>query len=379
MGHPEDAWNIRLLGHSDLNGHGDGMQIMKKGQYLFVGHMASMGTSVVDVADPRNPRVVRQIPVPANTHSHKAQLSGDVLLVNHEQYRGGPPHSAALLAYDVSDPVEPREIGRLEIGGRGVHRIWWDGERYAYFSATPEGFNDRIFVIADVSDPTRMEVVGKWWWPGQWVAGGEEPTWPEGRRYAAHHALLAGGLGYMGYGDAGIVVLNLANPVHPELVGHVNWPEHEGGDTHTAMPLIERGICVVTDESVRSDCDGPRKYVRLVDISNPAEPRVVRKLPEPEGDFCSRGLRYGPHNLHENRAGSFVSDSIIFVTYFNAGLRVYDISRLDTPREIAHYIPECPPGQEAIQINDVLATSDGLVYITDRRNGGVYVLEMTGL
>ena len=33
-----------------------------------------------------------------------------------------------------------------------------------------------------------------------------------------------------------------------------------------------------------------------------------------------------------------------------------------------------PEGQEAVQINDVFVTADFDIYVTDRRNGGVYVV-----
>jgi hypothetical protein len=65
----------------------------------------------------------------------------------------------------------------------------------------------------------------------------------------------------------------------------------------------------------------------------------------------------------------------MFVTYFNAGLRVYDISDSDQPVEVAHWIPECPPHQAAAQINDVYVSEDLTIYATDRVNGGVYLLE----
>ncbi|HEX2404986.1 MAG TPA: hypothetical protein VHM29_09805, partial [Acidimicrobiia bacterium] len=102
----------------------------------------------------------------------------------------------------------------------------------------------------------------------------------------------------------------------------------------------------------------------------------VRSIcPVPEGDFCDRGLRFGAHCLHENRPSSYRSQELIFVTYFNAGLRVYDTVDPDHPVEVAHWIPECPPNQAAAQINDVFVAEDHTVYVTDRVNGGVYILE----
>ena len=83
-------------------------------------------------------------------------------------------------------------------------------------SAIPEGFDDRIWVIVDLADPRNPVEAGRWWWPGQWSGGGETPTWPEGKRYAAHHALVDGDRAYLGYGDAGIVVLDISDRTSPE-------------------------------------------------------------------------------------------------------------------------------------------------------------------
>ncbi len=47
----------------------------------------------------------------------------------------------------------------------------------------------------------------------------------------------------------------------------------------------------------------------------------------------------------------------------------------EDPRELAHYIPELPDGQEDIQSNDVFVADDGLVYLTDRAGAGVDILE----
>lgn len=115
--------------------------------------------------------------------------------------------------------------------------------------------------------------------------------------------------------------------------------------------------------------------VRVVDISDETSPEVVSICPVPEGDFCERGLRFGAHCLHENRPDSYRSAEVVFATYFNGGLRVYDVSEPERPRDIAHWIPESPPGQPACQINDVWVGEDLLTYATDRVNGGVYVLE----
>lgn len=141
--------------------------------------------------------------------------------------------------------------------------------------------------------------------------------------------------------------------------------------------LPQRELLSVTDEAIAHNCQEPPKHVRVVDISDEKAPQVIWQSPVPKGDFCERGLRFGPHNLHENRRGAMIDETHIYVTYFNAGLRIFDISAAASPREIAYFIPEIPPGQKAIGVNDVLVDQDGLIYISDRHRGGVYILERT--
>jgi hypothetical protein len=134
---------------------------------------------------------------------------------------------------------------------------------------------------------------------------------------------------------------------------------------------------VITEEATAAECQETRRRMRVVDIRDETRPRVIGLFPEPQGDFCKRGLRFGPHNVHENRPGTLVSDQIIYATYFNAGLRVYDIGSSEAPKEIAYYIPRTPDGQAAVQTNDVFVEANGLIYISDRVNGGVDILEMS--
>jgi hypothetical protein len=173
--------------------------------------------------------------------------------------------------------------------------------------------------------------------------------------------------------DSGMVILDVSEPASPQVIAHLTW--EEGGHTHTCLPLPGRSLVVVTDEAVVDGCDGPPHMIRVVDVSDEVNPRVASICPVPQGDFCQRGLRFGAHNLHENRPGTYRSDRLIFATYFNAGLRVYDLSDADAPVEIAHWIPACPPGQVAAQINDVFVDAEHTVYVTDRINGGLYILE----
>src|ERR1700680_4482961 len=92
------AAGLRVLAQHDLGGYGDGMQVLREGDTLYVGHMGTsgMGTSILDVADPTRPVLVTQWPAPPRTPSPKVQVADGLLLVNHEKF---PYRAAAARAF----------------------------------------------------------------------------------------------------------------------------------------------------------------------------------------------------------------------------------------------------------------------------------------
>jgi hypothetical protein len=370
------AAGLRLLAHHELAGRGDGMQVIRHGGALYVGHTGTTGTgtSILDVADPARPALVAQWPAPAHSHTHKVQVADGLLLVNHEKfpYRAvaAGRHSAGLAVYRLDDPLRPRQAGFWPSGGLGVHRVVWTGGRYAHMSATPEGFRDRIWVVLDLADPARPVEAARWWWPGQ--RDDEVPSWPQGERFAAHHALVDDDRAYLGYDDAGMVILDVTDITAPRHAGQLRWPG--GGSTHTCLPLPGRGLVVVTDEQVTNGPHAPRRDIRVLDISG-AAPRVAAVCPQPRGRFSELPWRFGAHNLHENQPGSYRSSRLVFATYFSAGVRVYDLADAAHPAEVAHWVPQPPPGQPVPQINDLFVDGSGLIWATDRVGGGLYVLQ----
>lgn len=383
---PPESRNLRLVGHSDLDGMGDGMGITVKDGYAFFGHQGGGGTSIVDVRDPREPKVVNRLPTAPNTHSHKVQIVGDIMLINREQMQpsmGGDTQKqwmAGVSVFDVSDPIDPREIAFWSCGGRGVHRMTYWEEPYAYMTAGSSQCENQIMVIVDLSDPTRPVEVGRWWFPGQRNDEQHLRTWPADRIVKCHHGIPRGDRLYCGWWDAGMVILDIVDPRSPGLVSHLNLDEVDGPsrNTHSTCPIPGLDALVVTDECNRNDCEGIEFHSRIVDISDEKNPRVIARFPVPEGDFCARGGRFGPHNVHEPRPGSFADPDIVFMTYFNAGLRVFDISDLTNPVEIAYHTPPAPPGRPAIQLNDLFVDADGLAYVSDRFAGGLYIFELDG-
>ena len=406
---PVSARNIEFVGSSDQGGRGDGVQVMVHKGHAFVGHMFSDGFSVVDVRDPRQPRTVNFIAAPPNSRAFHLQTHGDLLLtVNspniwvlqgysdpNDYFKGSitdtftrreKAFAAGLRVYDISTPAEPREIAFMPVEGLGLHRLWYVGGRYAYASAHWEGFTDHILAVIDMKEPTRPEMVGRWWLPGMHAKGGETPTWPKGRRYALHHAIVAGNLAYGAWRDGGLTIHDIADPTAPKLLSHRNWSPPFGGGTHTPLPLPERNLLIAADEGNLDNCANGIQRCWVFDVRDPENPVSIATLPTPdEEDYCAKGAKFGPHNLHENRPGSLQSSTLVFATYQNAGVRVFDISDPFQPRAAGHFVPPAPermvdprPNRpQVIQSNDVYVAPDGLMYLTDV-NAGLTILQYRG-
>jgi hypothetical protein len=374
-----ESWNMRLLGHSDLAGHGDGSRIDKKGDFLYIAHMKSMGVTILNISDPARPQVVNQIAKAPGVHNHKVQIAGNLMIVNHERapwergdYRPG------IQLYDIAKPDRPTEISFFQTTGRGVHRFWFADGCYAHLPTSAEGFSNRIYSIVDVQEPTRVREVGKWWLPGLWAAGGETPGWSPNKSVWCHGIIANGDRAYVSYQDEGLAILDISEITAPRLISRLDLMPPFRGHTHTALPLPRRKLLIVAEESVRNGCADGYKMVWVVDIRDESKPVAIASFPIPTGNFSERGGRFGPHNIHENRPGSKDDDLLIYLCYFNAGIRVVDISNPFRPTETGFFIPPTPAGQPAIQINDVYVDTDGLIYITDRVAGGLYILEYTG-
>ncbi|MBI3512645.1 MAG: hypothetical protein HY060_01010 [Proteobacteria bacterium] len=405
---PDASRNITFISHTDQGGRSDGVQVMVHRGYAYIGHTFSNGITVLDVRDPKHPKPVDFIACPKNTRAIHLQTHDDLLLVTNlpsvwsmqalseKEYFASSPadllrdrgaeFTAGIRIYDISKPDTPREISFLPIEGIGPHRLWYVGGRYAYASIHFDGFSDHILAVIDVADPTRPFVAGKWWIPGMWRAGGETPSWPAGRRYALHHALIAGNVAYAAWRDGGLTTLDVSEPTQPKLLAHRNLDPPFGGGTHSPLPLPDRNLLVLADEPNFANCSQGYRHIWLFDVREPKNPVSFATFPIPgEADYCAKGGNFGAHNLHENRPGAFQSSRLIFATYYNAGVRVFDIDDPFRPREVAYYVPPKPermidprPNRpQVIQSADCYVDANGIMYLTDT-NAGLNILQFDG-
>jgi len=400
---------MRLLSHNNLDGNPNVGEVMaihvtKDGRrIMWLAHESVIDFTAVDVTDPRAPKVVlqRELPHP-QMRSNSLAIVGDLMYVAHQTRKWGLPNSGMVI-YDISKPEDPKLIGKFDTGpSQGTHVLWSVDGQYAHLAtAMPDAKirNQRDFqfyVIVDVNDPTKPVEEGRWWVPGVMEDDEDVLVRHEGESgHSAHNTNVypeRPDRAYCGFKDAGMIILDISDKAHPKEISRVDYhpPMPQPAFTHTALPLFERNLLVVTDESVReAGADWP-KLVWIMDMSEETNPTILSTLPlPPEAELAKRPGRYGAHNIHENQPGetSFRSETLIFGTYFNAGLRIHDISNPFQPKEVAYFIPELAGPNKlddhyagalpGMNINDVYVDENRLVYAADRQRGGIYILELT--
>ena len=133
--------------------------------------------------------------------------------------------------------------------------------------------------------------------------------------------------------------------------------------------------------------------VWFAEVSVEDKPMVVSSytVPEASGHFCERGGRFGSHSSNESFAPVY-DKKLAFIAWFNAGVRALDIRDPFHPKEVAYFIPAITERTDkrcvkvgdqercktAIQTNNVETDDRGYVYIVDRANTGLHILEVTG-
>jgi hypothetical protein len=137
-------------------------------------------------------------------------------------------------------------------------------------------------------------------------------------------------------------------------------------------PLPNHFLHVSTEPSAPGCKDESAAFAAIVDNSDPKNPRLVSYYPRPRppdgssyASFCDKGGRFGPHNVNAeiHSADAQAPGELIFMTYFTAGLRVFDISDPNVPFETGWFLPDIGPWSEGFRgPEDVLVDTRGVIY-----------------
>lgn len=426
INNPQLAHNVSRLSRLELPGAG---QVYVAGHHAYIGHIPNkenLGTSILDVADPKNPRIVSQIFLDdPDSHSHKARVIGDIMIVNSErnmtaigrkadelpklrmQLRAAlgrdathaelaaklgvgvadipaveaaekkPYDQGGFKIYDVADKTKPKLICLQKTGGIGVHRFDMDAN-YAYISTEMPGYIGNILVIYDIRNPVKPVEVSRWWMPGQHLAGGEKPTWP-GRQHRLHHTLRVGDKLWAGCWHGGVRVIDVSDITKPRTVGAYNYhpPFPEPSHTFLGLPFDIDGkkIAIAIDEEDHAHSaeemarrrGRPHAGLWVFDVTDLAniKPLSMYEVSELDSPWSRAAPgRFGAHQFQEH-----MKDTLVYCAWFAGGLRIVDIADPLAPQEVGYFIPEPAKGRAAPQTNDVDVDDRGLIYIVDRYVG----------
>ena len=467
---------ILFTGHHPLGLQGEGL--LPNAQPLpsfnpLTGKNEENGTSLVDVTDPRHPKLLVHIPV-SNGQGGGAQMvrvcDGNTLPVRDNKiYMLRSYANSAHEIWDVTNPSHPIGVrtvagGNPVIGAQtgapgalaGTHKSWWECDTgVAYIvgrrgNDTADGWRagNHIFVF-DLSNPASPVFLRDWALDGQQPGGvipphftavpsihGPISTGPAGGAFA-----LAGATAnrvYFPYGTSsngamqivdrikllpppwgtGVKCGSIASTLTPPActdfqtaeLGRLNMNPDNGA--HTSWPLgritvpdfvtdtgnddgnTTRDIVVITSEETAHFCSDFRHLSFLTDVSTEGRPQSIATplVPASDGDFCDRGGRFGPHATNEEFGPPFYK-KIVFISYFNAGVRAFDVRNPYHPKQVAFFIPavtkntdfRCGPYQgnpnvcvRVVQTNNVATDDRGFIYIVDRADTGLHVLRLEG-
>jgi hypothetical protein len=399
------AEHVKQIGFSSLGGRYGAFKIAIKHTandkwYLFTGHSFDQGWSIVDITDPTKPRYVKFIPFPTDNKgilTAQLTLHDNLLLTSLNSFSPQKNPLPAVLLWDISDPENPKQVGSWQGGATGSHRNSYPGGKYAYLATSYPGFTGNIMVVLDVSDPAHPKDVGKWWQPGQKDG---EPATPNPKGFHGPVNMSPDGKSATLPYTPDVVNLDMSDPTDPKLIGklHITEPFASVGvqSVHTVLPLWDRKLIYVSSEASKERClDDGMNFAGMIDDSNPAHMRLISVFPPPVPpknvpykDFCDKGGRFGPHNASQEIHNPAIQQpgDLMYVAWFNAGLRVYDISNPRMPVDVGYFMPPERPnlkeqsGAHASKVNwseELAVDARGNIYMNDDK-WGLFVLRYTG-
>lgn len=325
---------LELVGHSLVNNvHTSDLWIWEGvdgRDYAITGTWGGNGdTYFWDVTDPANMIPIDTVTVDARTvNDVKISEDGTLAVITRE---GASNRRNGIVILDVSDPSNVEVVSEYteDLTG-GVHNAFiYEDHVYAVN-------NGRKYDIINIEDPANPYTVSQF-----------ELDTPG---HAIHDVWIEDGIAYSSNWSDGVVVvdvgstpeantpegheLGVGSPSNPVQLGQYTYPS---GWNHAAFPFKSESTgdfyVIAGDEAfpsginVENEPTIPAGWIHFIKFDGWDNPQEVARYKIPEA---------GTHNM-------WVEGDLLYIAYYNAGLRVVDISGelmgnlYDQGREIAHY------------------------------------------
>ncbi len=238
--------------------------------YAYVGTFLHDWMKVFDVTDPSSPVLTDSLQVDARRiNDVKIHPNGRVAVITRE---GASSRRNGIVVLDLATPDNPAILSEYtETVTGGVHNVWIDGETELVY-ACHNGTSD--LRIIDISNPQEPREVGRW--------GLEK------RDKTLHDVIVQDGYAYLSYWDDGVVILDVGagthggTPVVPVLVSQYSYKE---GNTHVAW---RHGKYLFVGDEIFPEGWEPyapidaRGYIHVLDVSDIGSPVEVARYEVPE-------------------------------------------------------------------------------------------------
>jgi hypothetical protein len=313
-----------------------------------------------------------------------------------------------LQVWDVTDPANPAEIGRLNTGccTRGIHELEVEdrtdlGRTFVYASVptseygdstSPSGYRDQQgrgdFRLIDITNPTAPVEVSDWGVlhdlggpPAAGLGCDPDPVYGHSAEPSED-----GKLAFLAYWDSGFIALDLTDPANPTYRGRTVYPADADGDAHSSSYDDARQLLFTADEDFcKTSGSGTEKgfgYLRVYDYSDLTAPVQIGEYRTPNS-LGTDDQRAGDYVIHN----PLVSGTDVYVFWYSDGVRVLDASDPTAPREVAYFVPPATnnpvsPSQRGVLTNTpqvwgvAVDEATGLIYISDM-NSGLWILRRT--
>ena len=403
------AGSFEIVGQEPLFNRGMNAAMAIHGNYAYIGSRADgkanntnrAGLMVVDISKPTDPEVVREMgpPLEGNSRESSRELrvwqSQEILIVLHtncgEIHACTPTSVNNFRFYDISgaNAANPKLILQFD---RNTHEfyLWQDpfDPNYALLYAAGAGGTMQVYDLSPLVDgkpPVQRFNASHGYTGGLHSMSVSN----DGKR--AYLALLTGGFAVADVSD---FAARKPAPTIRKITPNDKRPTWAGPGAHSAIKLFDQDWVYASDEVYGEALKAlgahgcPWGWARMIDISDPTKPSVKAeyKLPENQADFCTTDVprpfsSYSAHNPTQTR-------NIVFTSWHSGGMQAIGVSDPAKPVQLAELRPTPLPyvvqedpvlssGQDKVVMWSYPIIKDGLIYVTDLRNG-LYILRYTG-
>ncbi|MHC4924074.1 MAG: choice-of-anchor B family protein [Planctomycetota bacterium] len=283
---------LRLKGHVPMSGVGD---VWIDGNFVYVAGRTTgaNGIYIVDATDIANPKVAKIL--------GGVGFVQDVKVFNGIMYHTVEPGGVRL--WNVSNPYNPVSITTINDSFvSDPHNVWVSGS-LLFVAETGSTKKVEVYDISTPATPVHRSSISS-----------------GNTGWLIHDMVAFNNKVYAGFLSGGFSIIDISTPTSPStVVDHT----YTGNFTHSAWPSPNGNVLYTTDEKA----GGP---LRIWNISTPSSPSQIATY--------TANSNLSIHNAQ-------VDGNLVFISFYQAGLRVLDVTTPASPREIAWF--DTFPGQDS--------------------------------